>query len=107
MTGRALPILRVVGIFEAISYLLLVFVAMPLKYGLDLPQMVSWTGMIHGILFVMYLAAILFALVVRKITLWQSFLGVLASLLPFGPFVYDRKLHRDHNQASTKQAEAH
>ncbi|KTS81861.1 membrane protein, partial [Paenibacillus jamilae] len=39
-----------IGNIESISYLLLVCIAMPLKYAAGMPQMVSWVGMIHGVL---------------------------------------------------------
>lgn len=92
MSGRVLQLLRFVGNFEAVSYLLLVFIAMPLKYLADQPSMVSVVGMIHGVLFILYVVAILAALLLRKLTFKQAVLGFIASLLPFGPFVFDRKV---------------
>ncbi|GGJ17960.1 DUF3817 domain-containing protein [Paenibacillus hunanensis] len=92
--GNMLKTLRTVGHVEAISYLLLVLVAMPLKYLANQPLMVTYVGMIHGILFVAYVAAIAVTLILRKITFKQSVLAFIASLLPFGPFVFDRYLQR-------------
>ncbi|MDP4097039.1 DUF3817 domain-containing protein [Paenibacillus sp. P96] len=97
MSGRILQLLRIVGNFEAVSYLLLVFIAMPLKYLADKPAMVSVVGMAHGILFVLYVVAILAALLIRKLTLKQAIIGFIASLLPFGPFVFDRKVLNKNN----------
>lgn len=53
--------LRAVSAVEGLSYLLLVGVAMPLKYALGLPQMVRVVGMAHGVLFVAFVLALLLA----------------------------------------------
>ena len=53
VTGR----FRIAGIWEGISLLLLVFIAMPLKYFADISSTVAIMGMIHGILFPLYLIA--------------------------------------------------
>ena len=84
--------LRSVGTWEAISYLLLLGIAMPLKYGFDMPQAVSVVGMAHGILWMAYIGlAVLGQIDYKwppKTTAWLF----VASLLPFGPFVADAKL---------------
>ncbi|WP_025685708.1 DUF3817 domain-containing protein [Paenibacillus maysiensis] len=82
----------VIGNIEAVSYLLLVCIAMPLKYAAGMPQMVSWVGMIHGVLFVAYVVAIVAMLIFRKLTVLQGLIALIASLLPFGPFIFDRKV---------------
>jgi integral membrane protein len=46
--------IRSIGIFEAISFLLLLGVAMPLKYIFDQPEMVRVVGMAHGVLWILY-----------------------------------------------------
>ncbi len=89
-----LKTLRTVGHVEAISYLLLVLVAMPLKYFANMPLAVTYVGMIHGLLFVAYVAAIAVTFIMRKLTFKQSVLAFISSLLPFGPFVFDRYLQR-------------
>lgn len=85
---------RLIGLLEGISYVLLVFIAMPLKYGADMPQMVSVVGMAHGILFVLYILAI--GLAMRKYRWPMTFGGllVLGSLIPIGPFLLDGRLKR-------------
>lgn len=87
MFKNAFKMFGVIGNIEAISYLLLVCIAMPLKYAAGMPQMVSWVGMIHGVLFVAYVVATVVMLILRKITLLQSLAALIASLLPFGPFI--------------------
>lgn len=83
---------RLVAWLEGISYLLLLFIAMPLKYLADMPLMVKYTGWAHGLLFVLYLIFLLEVAFRYKWSFKKLFLGGLASLLPFGPFVFDKKL---------------
>lgn len=85
--------LRVVGFLEGTSLLLLLFVAMPLKYGLDKPGAVRVIGAAHGFLFLLFVGWVLFEGVRRK---W-SFFGrtlplVLSSFVPFGTFYLDKKI---------------
>ena len=84
--------LRILGNIEGVSYLLLLGVAMPLKYFYDMPIAVKITGMTHGVLFIAY--CILLALCMRRFQ-WTVNFGVylfVATLIPFGTFVTDRKL---------------
>jgi integral membrane protein len=87
--------LRLLGMCEGASFLLLMGVAMPLKYLASLPEPVRWTGWIHGLLFIVYALAILIALLERRISFGWSVLAFIASLVPFGPFLIDRKLAED------------
>lgn len=68
VTGR----FRIAGIWEGVSLLLLIFIAMPLKYFADISSAVAVMGMIHGILFPLYLIALVHLAVVKKwkITRW-------------------------------------
>lgn len=86
--------LRLVGFLEGVSFLVLVGIAMPLKYFAGQPVYVRVVGMAHGILFLAYVLAIVQAHLDYGWPLKRSFLLFLASLLPFGPFVADRKLLR-------------
>ena len=83
---------RLIGMFEGISFLLLVGVAMPLKYFAGFPEAVRWTGSIHGFLFICYGLAIFAAWVRGHLSSGKSALAVVASLIPLGPFLIDRKL---------------
>lgn len=84
--------LRLTALTEGVSWLLLLFVAMPIKYIGGEPLAVSYIGMAHGILFIVLVGMIVSA-VDRKIiaarTGWYLFI---ASLLPFGTFVTDHRL---------------
>lgn len=86
--------IRYLGIFEGISFLLLLGVAMPLKYFAGIPAAVYWIGSLHGILFVLYLVYLIAGAVTVPIPLGPTLLGVLSSITPFGPFFLERKLRR-------------
>lgn len=86
--------LRVVGMMEGASFLLLLGVAMPLKYLAGMPQMVRVVGMLHGILFMLYVAAVFQASVELRWPLRRIVAALAASVLPFGPFVFDAHLRR-------------
>ena len=86
-----IKILRILGNIEGVSYLLLLFIAMPLKYAYDMPAAVKITGMAHGVLFVAY--CLLLAVCMKKFT-WTLKFGIylfIATLIPFGTFLTDRK----------------
>jgi integral membrane protein len=84
--------LRILGNIEGISYLLLLGVAMPMKYYFEMPMAVKITGMAHGVLFVAY--CLLLVACMKKFN-WSLTFGAylfIATLIPFGTFVSDRKL---------------
>ena len=83
---------RLIGLCEGVSFLLLVGVAMPLKYLADVPEAVKLTGWAHGLLFIAYCLAIFSAWLGGQLSFGKAALAFLASLLPFGPFLIDRKL---------------
>ena len=89
---------RMIGIAEGISFLILVLIAMPLKYIFHYPQAVKMFGWAHGVLFVSF---IYFAFDVfgsfKKPFSWLVKAG-LASVLPFGTFILDKELKKEeHN----------
>jgi integral membrane protein len=82
---------RFAGFAEGTSFLLLLGVAMPLKYIAGMPLAVKYAGWAHGVLFMAYIAS---AFAVSDKENWpvRKLAGAcLASVLPFGPFVFDRK----------------
>lgn len=83
---------RIISIAEGVSYLLLLGIAMPLKYIADIPEAVQFTGWAHGVLFVLYMISGLDVWVDRKWKFSKVVLAVLASLFPFGPFIFDKKM---------------
>lgn len=86
--------LRVVGLLEGTSFLLLLGIAMPLKYLAGMPEMVRVVGWAHGLLFMVYLAAVAHVALERRWPLVRVAAALAASVLPFGPFVLDAYLRR-------------
>lgn len=87
--------LRLVGILEGVSFLLLLGVAMPLKYLAGMPMAVRVVGMAHGVLFILYLCALADAALTKKWGLRRVGLLAAASLVPFGPLLADRGLREE------------
>lgn len=87
--------LRFIGLYEGISYLVLLGIAMPLKYYADWPAAVSIVGSLHGLLFTLFLLAVAHASIVRRWSVLRVLGAVIASLVPFGTFVLDRKLREE------------
>ncbi len=85
-------LLRNVGYAEAISYLLLLLVAMPMKYWGGMDWAVKYTGWAHGLLFMGYLALLLSDGITHKWPFKYYVYGFIASILPLGPIVFDRKV---------------
>jgi len=98
--------LRTVALAEGVSYLLLLFVAMPLKYVWGMPLAVRILGSVHGALFVWLMAQLADGMRSRGRPLgWAVRIGV-ASLLPFGTIVLDRRLRgedEEYRRASTER----
>ena len=86
--------LRITGILEGLSFIILLAVAMPLKYLAGKPDMVSIVGMAHGLLFVLYI----FLTIVAKFQYpwsWKKMFALwIASVVPFGTFYVDYKFLR-------------
>ncbi|KJD32847.1 membrane protein [Tamlana nanhaiensis] len=84
-------IFRLVAFLEGVSYILLLFIATPIKYISGNPEYVKLLGMPHGILFMLY---VVFAFMLKSDYKWntKTFLLVLvASVIPFGTFYIDHK----------------
>ena len=86
---------RMIGIAEGISFLVLLLIAMPLKYLMHIPEAVKIMGWIHGALFVSF---IYFAFEVMG-TLNKNFLwflkALVAAFIPLGTFIFDRQLKKE------------
>jgi len=86
------PFLRTIALAEGTSFLLLVGIAMPLKYFAGFPMAVSIVGLIHGLLFVVFGIALLNTMVRARWPILRGLVVFIAALLPFGPFVMDRRM---------------
>ena len=87
--------LRAIGLIEAVSFLVLLGIAMPLKYFAGMPQAVTAVGWIHGLLFITFCIALTHAHQEAKWTVWRTGGVLIAALLPFGPFVIDGRLRKE------------
>jgi integral membrane protein len=76
---------------EGISLLILLFIAMPLKYIWDDPSWVRMVGMIHGVLFVAYVAWAIWVYLELKWSLKTLALVIIASIIPFGTFYVEKR----------------
>jgi integral membrane protein len=94
MANGALRAFRWVGYAEGTSFLILLGIAMPIKYLAHVPEVVLVVGWAHGLLFMLYILAAVRAWVVCKWPFKLLFWAGIASILPFGPFVFDRWLRR-------------
>ena len=84
--------LRAVGLCEGVSFLVLLGIAMPLKYLAGYPLAVRVVGWIHGLLFIGFCYSLFEAAAARGWPWTKSAKFFVAALLPFGPFVIDRGL---------------
>ncbi len=85
---------RIISFLEGVSYLLLLFIATPIKYLHGNEAYVKMLGMPHGILFMLY---IVLAIVLRKEMKWDSksfTIILLCAIIPFGTFYVDKKYLR-------------
>jgi integral membrane protein len=95
MLSTSIGRLRVAGLLEGLSFLVLTGIAMPLKYIADRPGAVEVVGWIHGALFVIFCAALFQATRAHRWSVGRAGVVLLAALLPFGPFVIDGRLRRE------------
>ena len=86
-----LNMFRITALLEGVSYILLLFIATPVKYLLNDPQYVKLLGMPHGLLFIGY---VVLAFMLKNELKWsqkQFMVVLLASIIPFGTFYIDKK----------------
>jgi integral membrane protein len=81
---------RVSGALEAVSFLVLVLIAMPLKHIYGKPYYVRWMGPVHGTFFILFCLAVVVTARRKGWPARVTMLAFLSSLLPFGPFLFER-----------------
>ena len=82
---------RLIALLEGVSYILLLFIAVPIKYLSGDQYYVQLLGMPHGLLFVLY---VIISFKIRKSMGWDSFsliIVLISSVIPFGTFYIERK----------------
>ncbi len=85
-------LLRLIGFLEGVSFLILVFIAMPFKYLGNNPLPVQIVGQAHGILFILF---IIYSLIVGYQLKWKLQIQIqviISSVIPFGTFYIDKKI---------------
>ncbi len=83
---------RLISFIEGLSYLILLFIAMPMKYVYGIPEATKIIGMTHGILFIAFVFILLkFQAEYKWGTIW-NLLAFISSLIPFGTFFIDKKI---------------
>ena len=95
---------RAVALLEGLSFVLLLFVAMPLKYLAGMPLAVRVVGLAHGLLFVLFLFTLMEVAIAYRWSLVRVLGAFVSSLLPFGTFVLDARLRREEAQAAVQPA---
>ena len=89
MLSSAVGRFRAIAFLEGISFLVLLLIAMPLKYAGDNPKPVLYVGWVHGVLYILYAIAGFQAMIARKWPVSEAVRGFIASIIPAGTFVYD------------------
>lgn len=86
--------LRFIGIAEGISFLVLLLIAMPLKYYFGLPIAVKVVGWMHGVLFIAYIIIVLLSIKIMRWNWFSVSVALAASLIPIGTFLLDASWKR-------------
>ena len=86
--------LRILGFIEGTSFLILIGIAMPVKYLLAEPMLVRVVGSAHGILFILYVLQLALTATRNTLPWWAFPLGFVGAVIPFGPFLFEYLLSR-------------
>ena len=87
--------LRLSGMIEGLSFLVLTMAAMPMTYIYGDPSWVKVVGQAHGLLWIVFVFTLIDAKSDKGWTIKQALVPFIASMLPFGPFLVDRKIKED------------
>jgi integral membrane protein len=85
---------RWISLIEGMSFLILLFIAMPLKYTMGMPMAVTYVGWAHGALFILYIYLVFPTARSLKWGFSRTLFALMASVLPFGPFIFDKNLKK-------------
>ena len=81
-----------IALAEGVSFLTLLFIAMPMKYFMGMPEAVRVVGSIHGVLFVFYVGLLAMLHFRQRWSFNFSLYALIASVIPFGTFMLDKQL---------------
>jgi len=87
-----------ISLLEGISFLVLLLIAMPLKYLLDLPLAVKYVGWLHGVLFVAYVFQLVYVGFEHKWKFTRILLYGICALLPLAPFWVEKQVKKEISQ---------
>lgn len=85
-------VFRMIALAEGVSFLTLLFVAMPMKYFMGMSEVVRVAGSIHGVLFILYVGLLAILHIKQRWSFMFSLYALVASVIPFGTFVLDKHL---------------
>jgi len=85
---------RLMGFIEGLSLLVLLFIAMPLKYFADLPEIVTLVGSLHGFFFVLYVITIAYVTFKIRWSFMWAISAFVVAFIPFGNLILDARLRR-------------
>jgi integral membrane protein len=98
-----LRLIRLIAFTEGVSFLVLLLVAMPLKYMAGLPLAVRIVGMAHGVLFIVFVLMLVWVSIARAWPARRWMLAFVSSIVPFGMLFFDRSLRREIAGATRQQ----
>ena len=87
---------KIVALLEGWSYLIMLFIGLPLKYMADNDVIIKTLGRPHGLLFLLYAVLAIIIMKQMKWSIKDLIIIIVAASLPFGPFWVDRKYLKDH-----------
>jgi integral membrane protein len=92
---KVLKNFKIIAIAEGISFLVLLLIAMPLKYMMQIPEPLKYVGWAHGVLFVLYGILLLQVFIVLKWSFIKTLVAFLVSFIPFGTFWLDARINKE------------
>jgi len=98
-TAKTFNWFRKIAFTEGVSYIVLLFIAMPLKYWADMPMAVTIIGGLHGVLFVAFVVMMWEVRKEYKKDLGWVFRAFISSLIPFGTFWMDSRQWKKEEEA--------
>ncbi|WP_174727012.1 DUF3817 domain-containing protein [Mesobacillus harenae] len=94
MNNTTLGRFRLMGFLEGLSLLVLLFIAMPLKYAAGFPEAVTFVGSLHGFLFVLYLIIIAYTTFKIRWSIKWVISAIAVAFIPFGNLILDNFLKK-------------
>ena len=102
---RQIKALRSIALAEGISFMVLLLIAMPLKYYWGIPEAVKFTGWAHGVLFMLYVGAVFLSIEAMQWGFLSVVMALAASVVPLGPFFMDGSVKKRLQQLENTRLE--